>query len=155
MRRYGNLLIVIADGEHARMVRPSPANVLHTVQQFDSLAAHKQSSELRSDHPGASYHSDSTAHHAMTPRHDPHELEKEKFSRFVAHELNALSGNDFDGLVIAAPAHSLNLILHSLHSMTREKLIGTLAKDLIKTPDAELSQQLKAFLPPPSPARNL
>lgn len=128
MQRYRNPLIVIADGEHARIVRPSPENVLNTVQQFDSPAAHKQSSDLRSDHPGASYHSDSTAHHALSPRHDPHALEKEKFSRFVAQELNATPDSSFDALVVAAPAHSLNVILEGLDISVRSKLAGTLAR---------------------------
>jgi protein required for attachment to host cells len=154
MRRYEKLLILIADAEHARLVRPAPDNVLHTTQRFDSSAAHKQSSDLRSDHPGASYHSDSTAHHALAPRHDPHELEKENFARFVAQELNTLPPQSFDGLVITAPAHCLHTILDTLDSQVQAKLAGTLSKDLVKTPDDELWPHLQDFVPAATPARH-
>jgi protein required for attachment to host cells len=154
MHRYKNLLIVIADAEHARLVRPTAANVLHTAQQFDSTVAHKQSSDLRSDHPGASYHSDSTAHHALAPRHDPHELEKEKFARFLAQELNALPPQSFDGLVIAAPAHCLRTVLDALDAPVQAKIAGALNKDLVKTPDNELWPHLQEFVPPATPARH-
>lgn len=155
MPRHKNLLILIADAEHARFVRPATANVLHTERFVDLAEAHKQSSDLRSDHPGASYHSDSTAHHAMTPRHDPHEMEKGKFARFIAQEVNSLPETSFDILVVAAPAHCLNTILDALNPSSQTKLIGTLSKDLVKTPDDELWPHLQAYVPPPSPARNI
>lgn len=154
MHHYKNLLIVIADAEHARLVRPNPANVLHTAQQFDSATAHKQSSDLRSDHSGASYHSDATAHHALAPRHDPHDLEKEKFARFLAQQLNTMPPESFDGLVIAAPAHCLHTVLETLDAPVQAKLAGTVKKDLVKTPDDELWPHLQEFVPQATPARH-
>jgi len=154
MHHYKNLLVVIADAEHARLVRPTPENVLHTAQRFDSTTAHKQSSDLRSDHPGASYHGDSTAHHALAPRHDPHEMEKEKFSHFLAQQINALPAQSFDGLVIAAPTHCLQAIIEALGAPAKAKLAGTLSKELVKTPDDELWPHLSAFVPEPTPARH-
>ncbi len=155
MHRYKNLLIVIADAEHARLVRPTPANVLHTERHFDSTTAHKQSSDLRSDHPGASYHSESTAHHALAPRHDPHELEKEKFTRFLARELNAMPPESFDGLVIAAPAHCLRVLRDALNAPVAAKLAAALTKDLIKIPDDELWLHLQECVPAVTPARHI
>lgn len=155
MRHHKHLLIVIANAEHARWVRPTAANVLHTEQQFDSSTAHKQSSDLRSDHPGASYHSDATAHHALAPRHDPHELEKEKFARLVAQELNALPPESFDGVVIAAPAHCLSTILDALDAQVSAKLTGTVSKDLVKIPDDDLWPHLREFVPAATPPRTL
>ncbi|HUW81147.1 MAG TPA: host attachment protein, partial [Acidocella sp.] len=99
MSKNPRILIVIADGEHARLVRPRPDNVLRTERHFDSATAHKQSSDLGSDHPGASFHSDASVHHGVAPRHDLHGLEKEKFSRLVAQQLNEISGDSaFDAL---------------------------------------------------------
>jgi len=156
MSTQKRFLVAIADGEHARIVRSDAHNVLHTERWIESTAAHKQSSELRSDHPGASFHSDSTAHHAMTPRHDPQELEAEKFAGHVAHELNVMQGDDsFDVLIIAAPAHTLSVIRRELNAETHAKLGGTLNKDLTKTPDSALWSHLQDFLPPPTPPRQV
>ncbi len=154
MSKNPRILIVIADGEHARLVRPRPDNVLRTERHFDSATAHKQSSDLGSDHPGASFHSDASAHHGLAPRHDLHGLEKEKFSRLVAQQLNEISGDSaFDALVIVAPADSGHLIRDGLDTETRAKIVGTLNKDLMKVPDDELWSHLQEWVPPAQPAR--
>jgi protein required for attachment to host cells len=149
MPKQRNILLVIADGEHARFVRPGRDNALHGDAAIDSLEAHKRSTELGSDHPGASYHTGSTAHHAMTPRHDPHELEKEKFGRLIASQINASAASKaFEELLIAAPAHVLAEIQEHLDSAAAARVIGTLHKDLVKTPDHELWPHFREWLEP-------
>jgi protein required for attachment to host cells len=149
MPRNRNLLIVIADGEHVRFVRPAADNTLRSEATLDSPTAHKQSNDLGSDHPGASLHSGSTAHHAMTPRHDPHALAKEKFAHALARQLNArAAGGGFDELVLVAPPHVLSEIRVALDTAAAATLIGTLAKDLVKTPDSELWPHVREWVPP-------
>ena len=149
MPKSQNLMIVIADGEHVRFVRPAAHNALHSESSLDSVSAHKRSSDLGSDHPGASFHSDSTAHHAMTPRHDPHTMEKDKFARTIAHQLNAAAaGGAFDELVVVAPSHILAGISGALDTTTAAKMIGTLPKDLVKTPDNALWTHLQEWVRP-------
>jgi protein required for attachment to host cells len=149
MSGYGKLMIVIADGEHVRFVQPAENNALHSVSSLDSVAAHKQSSDLGSDHPGASYHSDSTAHHAVQPRHDPHELEKQKFAGLVAGQLNqAASQHAFDALVLVAPAHTLSAIRERLDAVANAMVVGTLTRDLVNTPDDELWPHLRQWVRP-------
>lgn len=143
------LLFVIADGEHVRFVRPAEDNALHSDTTIDSFAAHKRSSDLGSDHPGASYHTGSSAHHSLAPRHDKHMLEKEKFARFVAERLNAASAAKmFDELVIIAPSHIISVISQELDVATDAKVIGMLAKDLVKTPDSELWPHVRHWVGP-------
>ena len=88
MPHYLRLLIVVADGEHARFVRAKQDNALYTDAAFDSAAAHKRSSDLGSDHPGASFHTGSTVRNSIAPEHDLHDQEKEKFAHYVAKEIN-------------------------------------------------------------------
>jgi protein required for attachment to host cells len=149
MPRHRKLLIVIADGEHARFVRPAADNALATTQRFDSASAHKRSTDLKSDRPGASYHTGATAHHAVEPRHDPHMLEKERFADLVAVELNAAGGREeFDALVLVAPPHTLSRIRDALDPAIGACVVGTLAKDLVKTPDDALQPHLKDWVRP-------
>jgi protein required for attachment to host cells len=155
MRQPDKMLIVIFDGEHARYVRPAQDHVLHTERRFDSAAAHKRASDLRSDRPGESFHSDSVAHHAIAPQHDPHQLEKDNFARFIAEDVNAMPPQDFETLVIAAPSASLSVILDKLSGMVKTKLVGTVAKDLTKMPDDELGSHLRDFVPPAHPPRHI
>jgi protein required for attachment to host cells len=153
MNWNGKILIVLFDGEHARFVYSSEANVLHTERVFSSEAAHQRSSDLRSDRPGASFHSDSSAHHALNPRHDPHDMEKIGFARFVASEISDIPEDEFDSIVIAAPSYALNIIKDVLPASVFAKLHGTVAKDLVKVPDQKLWEHLKAFVPPATPPR--
>ncbi len=149
MSRGRDLLIVIADGEHVRFVRPAEDNALHSDASLNSPSAHKRSADLGSDHPGASLHSDSSAHHALAPRHDPHELEKEKFADSIARRLSGqAAGDTFDDLVIVAPPHILSAIRGALNPATEAKLIGSLTKDLVKTPDSDLWPHLKEWVRP-------
>ncbi len=149
MPHYLRLLVVMADGEHARFVRPKEDNALYTEVALSSSEAHKRSADLGSDHPGASFHSGSSAHHAIAPEHDLHDLAKEKFARHVAHQINgAAKAETFDELVIAAPAHTLQAIRAALDSAASGRIIGTLAKDLVKTPDHELAPHLSEWVRP-------
>ena len=141
------LLIVVADGEHARLVRPGDDNALHTERALDSIAAHKRSAELRSDRPGAAFHSDSSAHHAVAPRHDPHELEKEKFADTIGAEINQMA-DTFDELVLVAPARTLHRLQSALDATLAPRVVGSLAKDLVKVPDDALWPHLKEWVRP-------
>jgi len=149
MPKYRKLLIVVADGEHARFVRSGPDNALHSEGAIDSISAHKRSSELASDHPGASFHTGSSASHAEAPRHDLHAMEKEKFAHLIGSQLNtAAARGEFDGLAIVAPPHILAAIRKHLDVATRPMIVGTLKKDLVKTPDDELWPHVAKWVPP-------
>jgi protein required for attachment to host cells len=148
-----NLLIVIADGAHARFVRPAANGEPHTVSTLDSAMAHKRSSDIGSDHPGAAFHSQSTAHHAYQPRHDLHELAETEFAHFLAGEIDAaFARGEFQQLVLAAPPRTLNAIREKLDAGTARAIIGTLGKELMKTPDHALATHLQQWLEPPTRA---
>src|SRR5213594_4365661 len=81
--------------------------------------------------------------HAITPKHDLHEMEKQKFAHQVAHEINRASAQGaFEQVVLVAPAHTLKEIRDKLDTTTAAKLVGTLQKDLIRVPDHELAPHL-------------
>lgn len=144
------LCFVIADGEHARFVEADQFNVLRTTRSFDSAAAHRPSHEVASDRPGRSFESARPGSHGVAPRHDPHMLEKTKFADFIADEIGVAAGEGaFERLVLVAPAHCLEEIEDELDSRTAGMVVGRLAKDLIKTPDHELSPHLRQWIAPP------
>ena len=142
-------MIVISDGEHARFVKLAEDNALRTEFCFDSASAHKRSSDLGSDKPGRGFESAAAGRHAVNQRHDLHELEKDKFSRYVGQRINeARASGGFDELIVVAPSRALAQIRETLQRATKDKLIGTLAKDLVKVPDHELRPHLKEWIQP-------
>ena len=153
MRPDRRLCIVVADGEHARFVQRDRDGTLRTGRSIDSATAHQRSHELVSDRPGASFTSTSSARHAETPKHDPHELAKQDFCRFIAAEIGTLAdANEFDDVVLVAPAHRLNDIEAALAPPVVAMVVGRLAKDLVKTPDGELWTHLTEWVAAPERA---
>jgi protein required for attachment to host cells len=76
-------------------------------------------------------------------------MEKAKFIRLVGEQINAASvGDEFDELLLVAPAHVLRELHKAMDTATQAKLIGTLDKDLVKTPDHELWQHVREWVGP-------
>ena len=151
MARPLTLRIIIADGEHARFVQADADNTLRTVSSLDSASAHQRSRDIGTDRHGRAFESGATARHAVGPRHDLHAMEQERFVRLVGEQINAASGRDeFDELLLVAPPRALHELREVLDAVTRTKLVGTLEKDLVKTPDHELWPHVREWV---SPAR--
>lgn len=147
------LCFLIADGEHVRFVEADDYNVLRTSRSFDSVSAHLLSRDLGSDRPGRDYESAMPSHHGEEPRHDPHRLEMTKFAHFVAAELGKdVASGAIDRLVLVAPARCLNDIEAALDARTAARVTGKLAKDLVKTPDHDLSPHLREWIEAPQRA---
>jgi protein required for attachment to host cells len=149
MVQHRNSCFVIADGGHVRFVFPAEDNALHTRDASDSPHLHDQSSDLGTDRPGRSFESGSVTRHAIAPKNDPHEMEKQKFAHTVAKKVCDLSAeNGFSELILVAPSHILSEIRDHLDVITAKKLVGTLAKDLTKVPDDALYPHLKEWVRP-------
>ena len=143
------LCVVVADGGHARFLHEAADHGLHTFEAMDSATVHKHTHELVSDRAGRAFESASPARHAFTARLDPHEQEKIRFVRVVSQLIKEHSeAGVFKELVLVAPAQVLNELTEALDSPTRAKLVGSLAKDLTKVPEHDLSPHLKQWVRP-------
>jgi protein required for attachment to host cells len=143
------LCIAIVDGEHARFVQPDTNNVLCTLNAIDSTSAHLRSRDIGADRPGRTFESASSAHHAISQRHDLHSMEKDKFVRMVAEQLNAEAAlGEFDELLLVAPSQAMRELKESLDAATKAKLVGTLERDLVKTADHELWPHVREWVSP-------
>jgi protein required for attachment to host cells len=136
--------VVIADGEHARVVIPTaPHGQFATMLSFDSITAHLPSHDLDSERPGRVNERGSTTRHAIEPRQDPHKAAKHEFVAEMAKQVNAhAEAGDFDQLVLVAPAHALHDLRERLNASATNKICGSLGKDLTKTPDHDLTSHL-------------
>ena len=142
--------IIVADGEHARVVVPAPLRQFRTINSLDSAAAHRRSSDLGTDRPGRSYESANPARHAIEPKTDPHRAAKENFLRYVAEKLNtAAAEGACDRLILVAPAPALGELREALDRQAAARVAATLAKDLVKIRDADLGAHLESFWTPP------
>jgi protein required for attachment to host cells len=149
MVQHHNLCFVIADGGQARLVKPAGDNALHTVERLESESLHKRSGDLISDKPGRAFESASPTRHAVEPRNDPHEMEKVRFAHVLGERIKeASAAGQFNELVLVAPSQVLAEMMSMLDKPTEAKVVGTLAKDLVKVPDHELYPHLRQWVRP-------
>jgi protein required for attachment to host cells len=141
--------VVIADGEHARIVVAKEKGASYvTLREFTSQTVHASSHELGGDRPGRTQESATTVRHAIQPRSDPHEQGKQEFAREVAAALNDASAkNEFDHIVLVAQPRLAASLRAGFAEALRRKIVGRLQKDLTKVPDHELARHLDAIEP--------
>jgi protein required for attachment to host cells len=139
-----NLWVVVADGEHARiLVSGEKSGSYRTSQSLDSISAHKRSSDLGSDAPGRSYESASPSRHAVEARTDLHAKAERSFLGEVARLVNdGCSQGEFQRLVLVAPSRAMHTLRDALLPSAAERVVGLLQKDLNKVPDAEIGDHL-------------
>jgi protein required for attachment to host cells len=141
---------VVADGGSARILqrRDSPENhdAYDTHLEFTSANIHKTTRDLGASAPGRGHESANPARHAAEPRVDLHEAEKRTFVAEIAEVLNIAGTKDeFDRLILVAPAHALSDLEKGLDGPTRAKVAHRLQKDLTNVPNGALSAHFESL----------
>ncbi|MGC2462672.1 MAG: host attachment protein [Steroidobacteraceae bacterium] len=133
---------VVTDGGRARILQKRDAqDAFDTHRAFVSADIHRHTHELGMERPGRSHESASSAHHALQPREDLHRADKRNFVYEVARALNEANTRDeFDRLILVAPAHALRELNHALDAPTQRKIAAQLQKDLTNVPNADLAK---------------
>jgi protein required for attachment to host cells len=142
--KHPTIWYVVADGGRARIVQKRDGQeTFDTRQEFVSANLHRHTHELGTERPGRVHESAASAHHAVQPRQDLHQADKQNFVHEVAAVLNEASQrHEFDGLVLVAPAHALGDLRQALDAATQRKITGELQKDLTNVPDGDLAAHL-------------
>jgi protein required for attachment to host cells len=135
---------VVTDGGRARiLLKREEHDAFDTQREFVSADIHRHTHELGSERPGRTRESAASAHHTLQPREDLHRAEKRNFVYDVARALNEANARDeFDHLILVAPAHALGELNHALDAPTQRKIAARLQKDLTNVPNADLGKHL-------------
>lgn len=138
--------VLIADGMRARILKWDGREHFAPAMdhEFYDPQVHGYSRDLKSDAPGRAFDSMSSTRHALQPRHDPHELEKERFSRSVAAVVDeAAQRKAFEQLILVAPPKTLGALRTALGPAALSRVKGEIHKDLIHTPPHQLADHLR------------
>ncbi len=140
--------ILIADGARARILQnDGPGKGVHAVAGGVLHGDHAPTHEIKSDREGRSYSSVGPGRSAIEAHSDPHRELKRKFARELADVLaQGLQRQAYDRLVIVAAPSALGDLRAAVSDQVRAKVTGEVAKDLTKTPDAEVAGHLKDVL---------
>lgn len=99
---------------------------------------HKKSDYLTSDKPGH-YQTNHGAHSAYQPRHDPKEVEIDKFARTLAKELeHEANTHAYEKLILIASPHMTGLLTQHFSKQVKERISHHVQKDLMHLPETEL-----------------
>ena len=140
--KHSKTWYVVTDGGRARILQKREAqDAFDTHREFVSADVHSHTHELGAERPGRTHESASSAHHALQPREDLHRADKRNFVHEVATALNEANTRDeFDRLILVAPAHALGDLNHALDAPTRRKIAAQLQKDLTNVPNTDLTK---------------
>lgn len=142
---------VVADaGRAIAYVRRQDRPGYDEVARWESPDATKPARDLVSDRPGRAFDSRGGQRHAMEPPTDPKQLAKQAFAAELADSMSAAhASQQFEQLVLFAPARVLGEIRKRLAAPTAEALTKTIDKDLTKSPALDLFATFDAVRAPP------
>jgi len=138
----GKVLFVLADGARARLVEQTGGRGgFTTIEEIDGRPRLQDlRRELRASPPARSFESFTPMRHSVG-REDSFRKAKEDFVSEVAERAGeVLRQRKLDEVFVAAPSRLLGLLRQKLGSQAR--LVGSLDRDLTKSPDAALSEWL-------------
>jgi protein required for attachment to host cells len=135
---------LIADGRRARFLEHEPPFGTWRERSDDAIEAEiPPSRELGADRPGRAQESAAAMRHAIEPKTDPHREAKRLFARQLAERLEAAAGK-YERLLLVAPPTFLGDLRGELGGVARQRLRGTVDKDLTRATLAEIAAQLDA-----------
>lgn len=122
-------MVVVADGESARIFRNVGTKGVLTLQQQELVTAHN----INDDGPSGSAPSEQTES----------QTDEATFAKQLAHRLNhgALT-NAYDHLVLVADPQTLGQMRPQLHKETLQRMHGELAKTLTNSSLADIERSL-------------
>ncbi len=146
MPAHQNILFVLADGGHARLVSHAPQNGDYvTVREIDGSKGIKEVRAWMRTHPaGRSQESGGTSRRSAVGPEDPYRQVKADFMARVAEATKALDAERAHvGVVLVATRRLLPILREQFAS--GPKVLNQLAKDLTKVPDHELPAWLSTL----------
>jgi protein required for attachment to host cells len=134
----GKTWVVVSESTRARIyAADTPRSPLTEVEDYAHTASRMHAQELTSDLPGRAFDSGGQGRHAMGQKTSPSEREHVEFARTIGQRIEAgRLGGDFENLILVAPPEFLGHLRKNQDSVTREKVVLEIGKNLV-TKDAE------------------
>lgn len=149
MHKEPALAFVVADAGRARLLLRHSDGRYEELDSFEARRAHRQGRDTR----GRVFASVGESRSAVgEPDHD---AAAQRFGATVAESIDALcEAGEVDRFVLVAPPRLIAAVRGRLGSRARQRMVGELAKDLVKLPEPKLREALEqaALQPVPNPA---
>ena len=140
--------VVVADAARARIfLNSGPGKGLVSVEGEGLENEITRTNEAGTDRPGRVHDRFGPGRHAMAPRVDWHEQQKESFAHDLASLLSEAGvRGDYDRLVLVAPPKTLGSLRQGLGKAASDRVTGELANDLTHLSERDLPKHLDSLL---------
>jgi protein required for attachment to host cells len=145
MQIPNNSVVLVADGRKSLFFRNKgdsefPNFVVENMEVRLNPPHHEQASDLA----GRTMSPDGT-HHGSMVEVDFHRQKEDRFAADMAETLKARAlRNDYDALVVVAPAATLGQLRKHYHKAVEQRLIAEVPKDMVNLQVPEIEKALKA-----------
>jgi protein required for attachment to host cells len=141
--------IVVADGSRARiLLYTGRKTAIQELPNSDFHDNNPPTRELVTDRPSRVQESAGPSRHAIEPRIDAHEQRKERFLEKIATHLGrAAERNEFEHLVIVAPASAIGEMRKDLSPLLKKRLYGEFVHDYVHQTNDYIYRHIKDGLP--------
>lgn len=146
MQVPNNSVVLVADGRKSLFFRNEgdaefPNLTVEGKEEQDNPAHHEQATD------SAGRASSTVGGRGGTMEEvDFHDLEEDRFAAGIAEMLKDRAlRNDYDALVVVAPPRTLGELRKHYHKEVEKRLVGEVAKDLVKMPVDEIEKILQAI----------
>lgn len=145
-----SLWIVVTDASRGRILSfdAGSKQKWKLLKELDHPASRAKGTDLLTDAPGRQQQSFGRgARPAMEPHTDPKDVEKERFVRELAKELDrAHAHREYDRLVLVAAPQCLGMLRGAVSSVVEKSIVSTLDKDYTHLELRDLQERLLATL---------
>jgi protein required for attachment to host cells len=146
-RKATRLWALVTDSGYGRLLEldKSPERITE-VESREGAARHLTSHELTSDANGRKLTPQRRGGHAMSPRSDAHEEAEVRYvQEWVDRLQEAVSKQQFDGLLLAADPRTLGRLRARMGKALRQAVVAETDRDLTRLPLAALEPRLRAL----------
>jgi protein required for attachment to host cells len=144
--------VIVADSSEARIYSADKINLsahfLQLIQKLFHNESRKKNKDLISDRPGH-YQTKTTARGAYSQHTELKEIEKEKFAKEIAHELErGRAINNYKHLILVIPSHFYGVLEKHVSKKTMDRVTHVIHKNYVSFSDAEIEDTLRKFCKP-------
>jgi protein required for attachment to host cells len=137
--------VLVADGRKSLFFRnEGDSDFPNLIVEREDSHPDRKDREIKSDGPGRAFSSVGARRSALEEA-DFHQQEEDRFAAATAEMLAARAlRNDYEALVVVAPAHTLGELRKHYHKEVERRLVAEVPKDLVNVPVAEIEKILQA-----------
>jgi protein required for attachment to host cells len=137
--------VLVADGRKSLFFRnEGDGDFPNLIVEREDAHPDAKDREIKSDEPGRAFSSTGGGSRSAYEETDFHQHEEDRFAAATAEMLKTRAlRNDYETLVVVAPARTLGELRKHYHKEVQRRLVGEVAKDLVNVPVAEIEKILQ------------